>query len=273
MIKMKFINNSKDILDLNEHLDVDQFLQQCLGESWNGPSLAESLEKHDTLNQAIWEGEELKEDVKGAIKEIVQKYVEDSEILSMDDIIDIELLGSNASYNYTQYSDLDIHLVVNMEALSKDPTLLQIACNAEKALFNKAYNFMIKGVEVELYVEDVKAATASNGIYSITKDEWIKKPEPIDIPDFIEDDEYLAILDNWMIKARNILNDRSSKNIQQFINDLYNLRRLSIMSEGEYAKGNLVFKEIRNAGLLQELKDKVNELTSKELSLESLQKD
>lgn len=267
------MNFKRNILDLGEGLTVDQFLQHCLGESWNGPSLAESLEKHDTLNPAIWNGDELKDDVKLAIKEIVEKYVEDSEILSIEDIIDIELLGSNASYNYTQYSDLDIHLVVNMEALSSDPTLVQIACNAEKALFNKAYNFMIKGVEVEFYVEDVKAATASNGIYSITKDEWIKKPEPIDIPDFIEDDEYLAILDAWMVKAKNALSSDKSKDIQQFINELYNLRRLSIMSDGEYAKGNLVFKEIRNAGLLQELKDKLNELTSTELSLESLQKD
>ena len=266
--KMRFINKNN-----KNNISIDAFLNKYLGENWLGPSLAESLEKHDTLNQSIWNGEELKEDVKGAIKEIVQKYVEDSEILSMEDIIDIELLGSNASYNYTAYSDLDIHLVVNMEALSTDPTLLQIACNAEKALFNKAYNFMIKGVEVELYVEDVKAATASNGIYSVSKDEWIKKPEPIDIPDFIDDDEYLAILDNWMIKAKGALNTTSSQEIQQFINELYNLRRLSIMTDGEYAKGNLVFKEIRNAGLLQELKDKVNELTSQELSLESLQKD
>lgn len=270
---MKFMNHDVDFLRLCETLTIDEFLSKHLGEGWNGPSLAESLEKHDTLNQAIWDGDNLKEDVKGAIREIVQKYVEDSEILCMNDIIDIELLGSNASYNYTQYSDLDIHLVVNMEALSSDPTLVQIACNAEKALFNKAYSFMVKGVEVELYVEDVKAATASNGIYSITKDEWIKKPEPIDIPDFIEDDEYLTILDNWMIRAKNALNDTSSIEIQQFINDLYNLRRLSIMTDGEYGKGNLVFKEIRNAGLLQELKDKVNDLTSRELSLEGLQKD
>ena len=270
---MKFMNNKCDILDLNEHLNIDQFLQECLGESWGGPSLAESLEKHETLNQAIWDGENLKEDVKIAINEIVQKYVEDSSILSMDDIIDVELVGSNASYNYTQYSDLDVHLVVNMEALSSDPLIVQIACNAEKLIFNKTYSFMVKGVEVELYVEDVKTGTASNGVYSVTNDKWVKKPEPIDIPDFIDDDEYLTILDAWMIKAKQALNSNTSKEIHQFINELYNLRRLSIMSEGEYAKGNLVFKEIRNAGLLQELKDKVSELTSKELSLESLQKD
>ena len=43
------------------------------------------------------------------------------------------------------------------------------------------------------------------------------------------------------------------------------------MTDGEYAIGNLVFKEIRNLSLLQSLKDKTHELTSRELSLESLQ--
>lgn len=251
--------------------DLDSWLKKYLGESWVNATLAETLEKHDTLNPALWEGNSLKEDVKGAIKEIVERYVEDSEILSMNDIIDIELLGSNASYNYTEHSDLDIHLVVNMEAISSDPALVQIACNAEKALFNKAYDFTIKGVEVELYVEDVKAATASNGIFSVTKDEWIKVPVQLDIPDVTEDEEYLSLLDTWMIRANKAANSTSSEDVQTFINELYNLRRLSIMTDGEYAIGNLVFKEIRNAGLLQKLKDLVNKLASKELSLESLQ--
>ena len=42
------------------------------------------------------------------------------------------------------------------------------------------------------------------------------------------------------------------------------------MTEGEYGIGNLVFKEVRNQGLLQQLKDLLNLNTSKELSLESL---
>ena len=266
-----------DIDDLDLELDelpdgdLDSWLKKYLGESLSGPSLAETLEKHDTLNPAIWDGEELKEGVQDAILEIVGKYIEDSEVLSIDDVIDVELLGSNASFNYTSHSDLDIHIVVNMEALSSDPALVQIACNAEKALFNKAYNFTIKGVEVELYVEDVKAATASNGVFSVTNDEWIKKPQPIDIPDMTDDESYISLLDTWMVRAKRAMNSESSKDVQSFINELYNLRRLSIMTDGEYARGNLVFKEIRNAGILSDLKDLVNELSSKELSLESLQ--
>jgi hypothetical protein len=159
-----------------------------------------------------------------------------------------------------------------MESISSDPALLQVACNAERALFNNAYDFIVKGVDVELYVEDVKSSAASNGVYSLTNDKWLKIPVRQNIPDITDDAEYLNLLDKWTVRAKMALNRCSSIDVQKFVNELYNLRRISIMADGEYAKGNLVFKEIRNSGLLQKLKDKINDLTSKELSLESLKR-
>lgn len=259
-------------LDELEDDDISDWLKKYLGECFTRNNINEAIEKHETLNPLIWNGKEIKANVKSAIEEIVSKYIEDSMILSEDDIIDVELLGSNASYNYTEHSDLDIHLVVNMESISSDPALVQIACNAEKALFNNAFDFKIKGLDVELYVEDVKTGAASNGVYSITKDKWLKVPIHKNIPDVSNDSQYLNLLDIWTSKAKVIMSSTSSRDIQNFVNELYNLRRLSIMTDGEYARGNLVFKEIRNSGLLKELKDKINELTSKELSLESLKR-
>ena len=235
--------------------------------------IKESIEVHNTLNPKIWDNNnELKENIKEKINEIVCKYIEDSEVLQPEDVIDIELLGSNASFNYTKDSDLDIHLVVNMEQLTCDPTLMQLACNSEKALFNKNYDIKIKGIDAELYVEDVKSGTASNGIYSIKNNKWIKFPEKLDIPDVTNNQEYIDLLNEWKSKAEEVLNSTDVQEVKNYINEIYNLRRLSIMTNGEYSIGNLVFKEIRNLTLLQQLKDKVNELTSKELSLESLNK-
>ena len=259
-------------LDELKDEDISEWLKKYLGECFTRNIVNEAIERHDVLNPLIWNENELKDDVKRAIKDIVSKYISDSMILTEEDIIDVELLGSNASYNYTEHSDLDIHLVVNMESISSDPALVQIACNAEKALFNSAFDFKIKGLDVELYVEDVKTSAASNGVYSITKDEWLKVPVHKNIPDVSNDSEYLNLLDIWMSKARVIMSSTSSRDVQNFVNELYNLRRISIMTDGEYARGNLVFKEIRNSGLLQELKDKINDLTSKELSLESLKR-
>ena len=278
---VKFVDRTEDEdvddylsnLDLDEleDIDADEWLKKYLGECFTRNILKEAIEKHDTLNPLIWDGEYLRTDVRVAILEIANKYVEDSEVLKPEDIIDIELLGSNASYNYTKDSDLDIHLVVNMEEISSDPALVQIACNAEKALFNKAYQITVKGIDIELYVEDVKTGAVSNGVFSVSKNEWLKKPVPKNIPDIKEDEEYLGLLDAWMIKAKKACSSKTRAEVLAFINELYNLRRISIMTDGEYALGNLVFKEIRNHGILQDLKDLSNKLASKELSLESLQ--
>lgn len=64
-----------------------------------------------------------------------------------------------------------------------------------------------------------------------------------------------------------------SELISNFIEDLYDLRKDSIATEGEYGIGNLVFKEFRNLGYLDNLKDLKNEERSKELSLENLKED
>ena len=234
--------------------------------------LKESIEVHDTLNPLLWDSNNnIKPEIAEALQAIALQYIDDSEFLKESDIIDIELLGSNASFNYTRHSDIDLHIVVNMDTISSDPALVQIACNAEKSIFNKAYNITVKGIDVELYVEDVNAGTASNGIFSLTKNEWVKFPVKIDIPDITNNPDYNVLLDEWVKAAKDILNNSSSSSeITRFINEIYNLRRLSIMTEGEYGIGNLVFKEVRNRGLLQQLKDMLNLMSSRELSLEGL---
>lgn len=55
--------------------------------------------------------------------------------------------------------------------------------------------------------------------------------------------------------------------IENFIEDIYDLRKTSIAKEGEYSIGNLVFKKMRNEGYLDNLKRLRNCLKSKELSL------
>ena len=58
--------------------------------------------------------------------------------------------------------------------------------------------------------------------------------------------------------------------ITDFIEDLYDLRKSSIANEGEYGLGNLVFKEMRALGYLDNLRKLKNEIVDKELSLENL---
>ena len=98
--------------------------------------LTEGIKTNEELNPIIWDSDfTMKPQIRTKLLSIVDEYLDASEILEKDDIIDIELLGSNANYNYHPKSDIDLHLVVNMEDLSSDPALAQIANNYEKANF------------------------------------------------------------------------------------------------------------------------------------------
>ena len=118
-------------------------------------NLEEDIEKHDTLNPALFdENDELKPDIKEAIIKIVNQFIED---LSADGVKfslkDIILVGSNVSYNYTKDSDLDIHIIADSESLDCNPEVYTLLYGAYRSLFNKNYDITIKGIPVEIYVE------------------------------------------------------------------------------------------------------------------------
>lgn len=232
----------------------------------------EAIANQETLNPKLWnEDATLKQDIKEKLLRIADDFITNSEILNKDDIIDIELVGSNASYNYHSKSDIDVHIIVDMSEISTDDVLVQVATNLEKANFNKDLHPTVKGMDVEVYVEDINASAVSNGVYSLKKNEWVKFPKKIVIPNYEDDPDYKSRLEVWIEQAKKAINDsQTSTEVKEFINSLYNLRRVSIMTDGEYAKGNFIFKDIRDKGLLQQLKDKRDELRSKELSLESV---
>lgn len=225
------------------------------------------LEYHETLNPKLWLDNKLIPEVKTKLIEIYQTFInklKENEIPI--DVIDVLLLGSNASYNYTDNSDIDLHIVTDFEDLGLNNTLAQIFYNNEKSKFNDDYDISIKGLPVEVYIEDINAGTKSNGIYSLLQDKWIKFPEynpPKEV-------DYSFLLNVYQNKVNNALQG-TPEQIKSTINEIKMLRKISLMNDGEYSKGNLVFKELRNNGTIDKLYDKLHKLTSQELSLENKQ--
>lgn len=224
------------------------------------------IEYHKTLNPKLWLDNKLIPEVKTKLIEIYQTFInklKENEIPI--DVIDVLILGSNAAYNYTDNSDIDLHIVTDFEDLGLNSTLTQLFYNNEKSKFNDDYDITIKGLPVELYIEDINAGTKSNGIYSLLQDKWIKFPEynpPKEI-------DYSFLLNTYQNKVNKAL-EGTPEQIKNIINEIKMLRKLSLMNNGEYSKGNLVFKELRNNGSIDNLYNKLHELTSKELSLEKM---
>ncbi len=68
------------------------------------------IDLNKELNPALWQGSNLRTDVRVALLKIAKSYYN---FLDIDvPIIDILVTGSQANYNYTRHSDLDLHLIV-----------------------------------------------------------------------------------------------------------------------------------------------------------------
>lgn len=226
--------------------------------------LKEDIEIHDKLNPKIWDkNNSLHPQVKSKINDIVNAFLEYVEVPIK--VADIHILGSNASFNYTDKSDLDVHIVANFDLMNYncDP-VLQAYYNSARSAFNEEYDITIKGINVEMYVEDIKANTVSNGIYSIYKDDWVKFPSKIPVINVDIQPELLKTVKF----VKSIINSNQLGLVEDGINSLYIMRKSSLATDGEYGEGNLIFKEIRNMGLLDKLRDKRAELISRDLSLE-----
>lgn len=228
--------------------------------------LSEDLQVHNNLNPKLWNSDnELLPEVREKIISIVKQFEEDLDNIPIN-IVDIQLVGSNCSFNYTDHSDLDVHIMCNFEVIPINPEILQTVYNVKKTEFNKNYDISIKGIEVEMYVQDIKSSTTSNGIYSLCDDEWIKFPKPITNITHYDTSEEVS---KWKKKIEHVLLFKDREDIVNAINTLYLMRTNSIQVDGEYGKGNQIFKDIRNLGLLDELKKALKEATARELSMES----
>ena len=235
-------------------------------------NIQEDIEKHDILNPVIWnEDDTIKEDVAEKILEIVDEFM-----LSLDEagvegnIEDIILLGSNANYNYTKDSDLDIHIILDNEDL--EPKLAESLYGAYRSLFNKNYKISIYDIPTEIYVELPNTNRVSNGVYSVKHNKWLAEPVMTDIPE-IDMDKFEEHISDWEDQYLNLKSDyeadllEDETEVVDLINALYELRKTGLAKDGEYGIPNLVFKEMRNRGYLDDLKELKNKLISKRLSL------
>ncbi|NDB29340.1 hypothetical protein EB155_06235 [archaeon] len=108
---------------------------------------------HDQLNQKIWVGDKLKPEVKMKLIRIGQAWADFANIPSSS-IKDVIIVGGNANYNYTEYSDIDLHLVVDKNKLPDCPDLIDDYLRDKKQLWALTHNIKIYGHDVELYAEE-----------------------------------------------------------------------------------------------------------------------
>jgi predicted nucleotidyltransferase len=212
---------------------------------------------HRELCPAIWNGGVLDEEVRDNLLEIAKLFYGS---LKVDGLVvtDIIMTGSLANYNWSKYSDIDLHLVVDLSQYKDVEVILKDYFGSKKLVWNKDHDINIHGHEVELYVQDKDEPHHSTGIYSVLNDQWVEKPS-IRKPDI--DRELVKKKVKSLIDVIDSVDGKCSdlEEIERIKLKLKNMRQAGLDREGEFSTENLVFKVLRNNGYIDNLYTKYNQ--------------
>jgi predicted nucleotidyltransferase len=232
--------------------------------------IVKSFETKETLSNQIFEEKKghfvMRDEIKKRLIEVSNDFIES---LGVEFFIhDIVLTGSLANYNWSQYSDVDLHILIDFEESKYEMDILKEFFDAKKNVWNEKHDIKIKGYDVEVYVQDVNEEHISSGVYSILHNKWIiepKKDKPnIDDRKILEKgEEFGKKIDHLIQNPKEITIDQLEdlrKKIKEF-------RQSGLESGGEYSYENLTFKLLRRNGYIQKLLKLKTQLKDRKLSI------
>lgn len=205
------------------------------------------------LNPAIWQPDEnIKPEIAAKLLKIASDFY--GEIKIKSGLKDVLLLGSSANYNWTATSDIDIHLVIDINELGVDQNEVKNYLNALKSKWNYEHDITIKGHNVEGYIQDVNHKTHATGIYSLMNGHWLVKPKKQKV---VIDNELVKNKYNDYIYKINRLSQEPTTvdKLNTLIDDLYKMRQTGLDACGELSVENVVFKLLRSKGYIKRIRD------------------
>ena len=212
---------------------------------------------HHELNPILWDNNRLRPEVRQKLLEIARHFTLYLNVPRLY-LKDVTLSGSSAGYNYSEYSDIDLHLVVNK--LESEELF-----TAKKNLYNSQHDLHIQGIPVELYVQPADQPHHSAGIYSVLDDKWIN--EPVHEEPTIDPKDIKSKARNYAAKINLALRSNSIAQSQEVMDELKRLRKAGLESSGEQSVENLAFKLLRARGQIEKLRKYITKLESAQLSL------
>jgi len=230
--------------------------------------IIKSFKPKDSLSEQIFEGSDgefsMRDDIRKNLLKISNDFIESLGIEFF--IHDIVLTGSLANYNWSNYSDVDLHVLIDFKETDYNLDLLKEFFDAKKNVWNEKHNITIKGYDVELYVQDIDEEHISSGVYSILNDKWIVEPDKV--KSNIDDNMILQKSEEYMKKIDLLIKKEGPiESIEGLRKKLKEFRQSGLESGGEYSYENLTFKLLRRNGYIEKLLKLKTTLVDKKLSI------
>jgi predicted nucleotidyltransferase len=192
---------------------------------------------------------------------------------------DIVMTGSLANKNYTDESDVDVHIIVDYNDINQDGELLLDYFKMKKNEWGDKYKITLYGYPVELFVQDDGQERDWTSIYSLINDDWLQSPElepkkEID-KDYIKNEALSMItqIEQWEEMSKDGKNDETIlEEIEGFMSRLRDMRSKGLERGGEMDNDNLIFKLLRTGGFLDKIAEIKEKIINKELSVNEKKK-
>ena len=218
-----------------------------------------SFEVHDEINQDFWNQPEdrLDPEIREKLLAIAQDFYDSLEVGDAQ-FSDITFTGSLAALNYSKFSDVDLHILVDFSDVDDKTELVREYFNAMKSVWNRLHDILIKGYEVEVYVQDINDPHEAQGLYSVLNNEWIKFPTP-EKSNFDRDNvkKKAASLMDQIDRVTKLIDEKKYEEAELYAEKIKlkirKMRKTGLETIGAYSVENLAFKVLRRNDYLEKL--------------------
>lgn len=267
---MKFlVDIIKETVNKNTNIDEFDYLVNEIKSEFDKnikipKDVLTSFKLQKKLNSDIWEKDEIKENIRLKLLKIAKDFIKELELESDVKIIDVLFTGSLANFNWSKFSDIDLHIVIEFKKVNTDEKIVKKLFDAKKNLWNKEHDITVFDYPIEIYIQDKNESLAATAVFSLLKNKWLKKPirEDFKIPKKPLQDKVNILIE----KLKDINNEYKNKNYQKVIDKaetlktkIRRMRKAGLDETGEYSLENIVFKVLRRTNFIEEL----NNLKSK----------
>jgi len=231
--------------------------------------LADAVKFNKTLNKQLWgANEQLLPEVRDKLLAIADDFREFLGIANLE-VQDITISGSNAAYTYTDNSDIDLHLIVDLPRADTSEVYRELF-DAKKYQYNDQHDFVIGQHDVELYVQNPNEKHVSQGIYSVLNNKWIQVPSRRQPK--IDDVSVRSKYEDLVHRIDQAVESGSQQRMDDLAKKISSMRKSGLADTGEFGAENLAFKMLRNTGSLDRLRSARQAAKNQAMSLEERKK-
>jgi predicted nucleotidyltransferase len=217
-----------------------------------------------SLCPKLWDNLNLNSEVRDNLLKIARDFYDKTTLPAP--IHDVTIMGSIANFNWNPDSDIDIHIMIDFNKLQMPKETSKQIVKSLSSQWNSEHDIIIKGHNVEINFQDISDTKPHvTGIYSLVHNKWVRTPqrESLDVDKDEIKRNYNKLTD--LVKMGIELENRDYlKAIKSYI-DSY--RQFGLDKNGELSNENIVFKLLRNKGILSNLTDSINKVYDKKMSV------